>query len=1770
LAIIVTIIMLLSSVVPIMAMADSSIGGGADSSIISPLSVQSDQITSLSVSAPSTYQTYGTSEPFNVVLQFQASSLYSSGGTIELPLDYTPNGTTHPDFDTPNPLEPFFTVDTLPGLSEYPFIESIDTTDPTKLIFHLADASSYPDIANGVKSFPVIFSFNQDYKLKVPVDTALWDIDASAYVDAVKAIDSNLITTKCTTADKCLVMFNRNDPNTEVFNSGVITAEVKTYSHYDQIQFDPDFSIVQYIDIPVDYTVGGAITTYFNGGSEDIDGYTRYYHYGLTEDGFSAGENVHGKVQNLNFTVTPPTLASGTEFDFHTGITYKEVNAAPVTKTSTTTYKKSNRPYWDLHTNDYHSTGSAVVAVCGINNGDTSQTNMNLSHTIYSSSLTAKNAGDGPITGVSIELYQASSSSAKLNFNTVTFNAVRDTSDPLDLPTWSKYRVEYVFKGEGLPSTGQVILGQAINASGTTSLTLPIPASGQWIDVIRVIPMGDGTQEGVWLGRNGFRIVYSHKAWTGQVWPDGTTVGPSTKVQIGARLNYHDNPANYAEGADPVPMTFNYSNADLYYSSAPFAQGQLYRSSTDAVPPNSTVSYDLRGYNDTYKTVSTWDKPKLVVRIPKFMELIVPTGGFVLTDYASSQTYNVSYELVSSDATYNYYSFTANTYDAPESGAGAVSPAFTIPLQFHIAQMAPAGTTALASVVVSSANPETFNKSIQNSIVDYNANAGINTPVPSGSTKENYGFATGENYSVSVLSNTSINVMPLGNLSASSTVQTSATGGLYVGTQVVPAEHSETAQIKLTISNSGNTSFRNIRLYDILPYQSDVLGSTGSVNFAGVSVAGTSPTICYTAADPATLPDYGNRGNDVLTDNLQVSTFQNSSPWVAASQGSATSAIFLNFGSGTVLAPGESIDIILNFIVPSSGDQTALNQFRYSAEEIGTSNPPLNLNSSPQGFSTATKAVIYHEALPSTYNLNDISGIPASESSSYISGTETISVSSDEPTLTGYTFAGWAISEELATSGTVAYATGAPVSFTVAGTVNLYTVWTNNTITIAYDTNVDISHIYQPDAFDAVAGSKTAVYGGLVGSTLSSSAAVTPGPDPSRTGYDFKGWFDSEAKANDWSNNTAWYFQTDTVTNPTSGTKTLYAAWEIKKFTIDFVAGTGAASSVNGSWTNVHYGTSWQDAVIAAGAAPTEAALNAHYINPVWSAALPNDTDQITAAATYTLNYSLDSHTVTYEDILHDSGNVPSPDTKTHGQTVTVSGQGTMLRPGYTFLGWDENASVITPTYTAGSTIEDIDDDYTLHAIWTQTNYKLIYNKNTTNVTIGSVPTDATNYHITDNPTLVGNTGLLSRTGYTFGGWAANASSTTSITSVTFGSVPFALGDITVYAIWSKVPYTVSYAAGGSDVTGLPSSATITYGDSYTVSSVAPSRSGYTFNGWVATSGITGNYSSGNSFTMPASDVVLTASWTVVPTEPPIVTPATYTVSYDGGGDNVTGIPSGATLKEGDSYTVSGDIPVRDGYTFEGWVATSGISGNYSGGESFTMPASDVVLTASWEAVPTVPPVVGPPIDPPVVNPVSVTHPTVVTQEEEPIEEAIAEPNEPEVSEPTTSTEKANVDVKTQSQRKTEAKFAAQTGNPIVDLFRGNVPLGNVKFEGAWSLLSMLMSLVAVVVAVLLVLGAIVRRRDEDEIAGQARNDAGYNNDAAGDYRRRGKILRVLTIVLGVLTPVVWFVLDTLNQKVVWINKFTVYVGIVFVATVVLLVVYKVWKGDEKREAQEV
>ncbi|HBD94990.1 MAG TPA: cell wall-binding protein, partial [Spirochaetia bacterium] len=81
--------------------------------------------------------------------------------------------------------------------------------------------------------------------------------------------------------------------------------------------------------------------------------------------------------------------------------------------------------------------------------------------------------------------------------------------------------------------------------------------------------------------------------------------------------------------------------------------------------------------------------------------------------------------------------------------------------------------------------------------------------------------------------------------------------------------------------------------------------------------------------------------------------------------------------------------------------------------------------------------------------------------------------------------------------------------------------------------------------------------------------------------------------------------------------------------------------------------------------------------------------------------------------------------------------------------------------------------------------YSVIYNSNNSNnSTAGTVPVDSNKYEEGKTVTILENTGILVRSGYTFKGWntVADGSGTAYITGVTF---TMGKSDVTLYAEWS-------------------------------------------------------------------------------------------------------------------------------------------------------------------------------------------------------------------------------------------------------------------------------------------------------------------------------------------------------------------------------------------------
>ena len=159
--------------------------------------------------------------------------------------------------------------------------------------------------------------------------------------------------------------------------------------------------------------------------------------------------------------------------------------------------------------------------------------------------------------------------------------------------------------------------------------------------------------------------------------------------------------------------------------------------------------------------------------------------------------------------------------------------------------------------------------------------------------------------------------------------------------------------------------------------------------------------------------------------------------------------------------------------------------------------------------------------------------------------------------------------------------------------------------------------------------------------------------------------------------------------------------------------------------------------------------------------------------------------------------------------------------------------------------------------------YTVTYNGNTN--TGGAVPVDANLYEEAASVTVLGNTGSLVKTGYTFEGWntAANGGGTGYIAGST---LIMGTSNVTLYAQWLAIDYYVYYDGNGNDSGTAPVDAGNPYnvGDTITVlgeGDLAKSG-GYIFVEW-NTDDLGGGdaYDPGDIFSMPASDVTLYAQW---------------------------------------------------------------------------------------------------------------------------------------------------------------------------------------------------------------------------------------------------------------------------------------------------------------------
>jgi uncharacterized repeat protein (TIGR02543 family) len=332
-------------------------------------------------------------------------------------------------------------------------------------------------------------------------------------------------------------------------------------------------------------------------------------------------------------------------------------------------------------------------------------------------------------------------------------------------------------------------------------------------------------------------------------------------------------------------------------------------------------------------------------------------------------------------------------------------------------------------------------------------------------------------------------------------------------------------------------------------------------------------------------------------------------------------------------------------------------------------------------------------------------------------------------------------------------------------------------------------------------------------------------------------------------------------------------------------------------------------------------------------------------------------YTIQYNGNGNTGGAVPEDQTKYYGATLSLPVQGSLVKTGYYFAGWNTKEDGTGNHYTtvlstdlttvAGATI-------IFYAKWTPITYTIQYSGNEN--TGGGPPVSQVKTYDT-GVTLRTNTGSLTRTGYTFGDWNTQAdgsgvayavgSSLSTDLSATNGAT------VTLYARWNPISYTIRYNGNGSAGGAVPADQAKTYGTSLTLAAPGTlARTGYTFAGWnTEPDGSGATYTAGSALSADLSSVqgtivTLYAHWAT----------NIYTIRYNGNGSTGGAAPADQTKATGTNLTLAGQgTLVKAGYSFMGWnTASNGSGATYAAGSVLTNEIGSanngavVTLYAKW------------------------------------------------------------------------------------------------------------------------------------------------------------------------------------------------------------------------------
>jgi uncharacterized repeat protein (TIGR02543 family) len=232
------------------------------------------------------------------------------------------------------------------------------------------------------------------------------------------------------------------------------------------------------------------------------------------------------------------------------------------------------------------------------------------------------------------------------------------------------------------------------------------------------------------------------------------------------------------------------------------------------------------------------------------------------------------------------------------------------------------------------------------------------------------------------------------------------------------------------------------------------------------------------------------------------------------------------------------------------------------------------------------------------------------------------------------------------------------------------------------------------------------------------------------------------------------------------------------------------------------------------------------------------------------------SNRVTFDSNTATSG---TTDSQTANTSTALRANG-FSKTGYTFLKWNTAANGTGTSYLDGY-VYSFAAPRTLYAIWGQ-NLTISYSGNTN--TSGTPPVPQQYVKGGSDLNISGNTGSLTKTGYTLSGWntAANGTGTSYALNATNGS--FA-NNTTLYAQWIGATYSIVYVGNGNATGTSPNSQSyVSGGSTITIASNTGNltKKWSLFNGWnTQADGSGASYAAALTNQTFSADTILYVNW---------------------------------------------------------------------------------------------------------------------------------------------------------------------------------------------------------------------------------------------------------------------------------------------------------------------